>query len=280
MTGSGSQGVQGRVALVTGAAQGVGLGIAHALAAASFRVALTDVDGPAVEQAARAIAETGQEAIGLAHDVSRSADWSAVVAKVTRQWGSLDLLVNNAAISVRGTVESTDEDLWDRTLAINLKGPWLGIKAALPWLQERHGAIVNIGSTRATRPMRGMNAYCTSKAGLVGLTQQVAIEYLDRGITCNMLAPGWVDTPGERLLQTRHGLPQFPSGLRNLTTLEEIGAAVIFLASPAGRALTGVIVYLDHGLHIADDVASIFGSDTGRANVEAAPEPLQPDQAR
>ena len=112
-------------------------------------------------------------------------------------------------------------------MAINLKGPWLGIRAALPWLKRRRGTIINIGSTRATRPMPGLFPYVTSKAGLLGLTRQVAAECLETGPTCNMVAPGWVDTPGERVIQAAHGRPDFPEGVRNLTTSEELGAAVV-----------------------------------------------------
>jgi NAD(P)-dependent dehydrogenase (short-subunit alcohol dehydrogenase family) len=253
---------QQRVALVSGAGQGVGLGIAHSLLAAGYRVALADLE----DKARRATLELANPslALGLTLDVSQSAAWQAAVAAVIATWGRLDLLVNNAAISPRGTVESTDEALWDRTMAINLKGPWLGIRASLPWLKQTAGTIVNIGSTRASRPMRGLNAYCTSKAGLLGLTQQVAIDYLDWGITCNMVAPGWVDTPGERLLQAAHGRADFPVGLRNLTTLEEIGQTVLYLASPVGKGINGVILYLDHGLHVADNAAMIYGGESAR----------------
>ncbi|HEV3166928.1 MAG TPA: SDR family oxidoreductase [Isosphaeraceae bacterium] len=246
------------VALVTGAGRGIGVGIAQALAQAGLKVALADVDRASVEQEAAALRANGREAVGLALDVVDAAAWSQGVAAVVERWGGLDVLVNNAGISPRGTAESTDEALWDRTLAINLKGPWLGIKTALPWLRQRAGAIVNIGSTRATRPLRGLCAYCSSKAGLVGLTQQVAIEYLDDGVTSNMVAPGWVDTPGERVLQARYGRPDFPAGLRKLTTPDEVGAAVVFLASEPGRKVNGVILYLDAGLHVADDVAMVY----------------------
>ena len=96
------------------------------------------------------------------------------------------------------------------------------------------------------------------QSGLWGLTQQIAVEYLETGIRCNLIAPGWVDTPGERQLQARHGLPDFPEGLRNIITAEEIGAAVVYLASPLARKINGVNLFLDAGLHIADDAGMVF----------------------
>jgi NAD(P)-dependent dehydrogenase (short-subunit alcohol dehydrogenase family) len=249
------------VAIVTGAAQGIGLGIARTLGAAGLRVALADIDGEGAERSAAALRGEGQEAIGLRLDVTDADAWGRAVAEVAARWGGLDVLVNNAGISPRGTAEATDEGLWDRTLAINLKGPWLGIKAALPLLRERRGAIVNIGSTRATRPMPGLCAYVTSKAGLLGLTRQVAAECLPDGVSCNMVAPGWVDTPGERLIQQAHGRPDFPAGLKNLTTPDEVGQAVAYLVSPAGRRVSGTILYLDAGLHVADDAGMVYLPD-------------------
>ena len=256
------------VAVVTGGGRGIGLGIARALAGSGLKVALADVDGELANPAADGLRAEGFEAIGLALDVAEAAGWARTVADVSEWWGGIDVLVNNAGVSPRGTAESTDEPGWDRTFAINVKGPWLGIKASLPTLKARRGAIVNIGSTRSTRPRRGLCAYGASKAGLFGLTQQVAIEYLADGVTCNMVAPGWVDTPGERLLQAAHGRPDFPAGLRNLTTPEEIGAAVVYLASEAGRRVNGIILYVDSGMHAADDVSMIYDGpdDTVTAN--------------
>ncbi|MBY0398233.1 MAG: SDR family oxidoreductase, partial [Thermoleophilia bacterium] len=141
----------------------------------------------------------------------------------------------------------------------------LGIKAALPWLTRSRGAIVNVGSTRATRPMPGLFSYVTSKAGLWGLTRQVAVECLPLGISCNMVAPGWVDTPGERIIQARQGRPDFPAGIENLTTPEEVGEAVVFLGSPAGRRIQGVTIYVDAGLHLADDAGMVYLPNVARA---------------
>jgi NAD(P)-dependent dehydrogenase (short-subunit alcohol dehydrogenase family) len=249
------------VALVTGAAQGIGLGIARSLALASYKVVLADVEESLVLESAARLRAEGFEVIGERLDVTSAADWGRVISELLGRWDGLDVLVNNAGISPRGTVETTDEVLWERTLAINLKGPWLGIKAALPALRQRRGTIINIGSTRATRPMPGLFSYIVSKAGLWGLTQQVAVEYLADGITCNMIAPGWVDTPNERLLQARFGRPDFPAGIKNLTTPEEIGATAVHLASESGRRINGVILYLDGGLQIADDAGMVYLSD-------------------
>jgi 3-oxoacyl-[acyl-carrier protein] reductase len=256
------------VALVTGAAQGIGLGIARSLARASFKVMLADVEGPMAQQEAADLHGAGLEAIHQHLDVTQAADWKGAIEAVMNRWGGLDLLVNCAGISPRGTVESTDEALWERTLAVNLKGAWLGIKAALPALRLCRGTIVNIGSTRATRPMPGLCSYVVSKAGLWGLTQQVAVEYLADGVTCNMIAPGWVDTPNERRIQARFGRPDFPAGIRNLTTPEDVGAAVVYLASSPARKINGVILYLDAGLHIADDAGMVHLPDRSRPPFE------------
>ncbi len=246
------------VALVTGSGQGVGLGIARVLAASGHRVVLSDLEADRAAAEAARLAAEGHEALGLALDVTRAEAWETAVAAVIGRWGRLDVLVNNAGISPRGTAESTEEALWDRTLAINLKGPWLGVKACLPHLRSARGTIVNIGSTRATRPRRDLFPYGISKAGLLGLTRQVAVDELDSGVTCNMVAPGWVDTPGERLIQAAHGRPDFPAGTRNLITPEEVGGAVAYLASAAGRRVNGVTLYVDAGLHVSDDAEMVY----------------------
>lgn len=246
------------VAIVTGGGRGIGLGIARALADAGYRVAVADVDPALADAAAEDLRSRGGEALAVTLDVASADAWFAAVARVVDHFGRVDVLVNNAGISPRGTAESTDEALWDRTMAINLKGPWLGIKACMPWLRKSRGAIVNVGSTRATRPRRGMVAYGSSKAGLWGLTRQVAVDGLDDGVTCVMVAPGWVDTPGERVIQAAHGRPDFPDGTRNLITVEEIGAAVAYLVSPGGRRVNGDILYVDSGLHAADNADMVY----------------------
>jgi 3-oxoacyl-[acyl-carrier protein] reductase len=247
-----------RVALVTGAAQGVGLGIAQSLAEAGYRVMLCDLQLEIAEREAQALSNGGNACGALRLDVASVESWQLAATEVEQTLGRLDLLVNNAGISPRGTVETVDEALWNRTLDINLKGAWLGIKACLPLLRAARGSIVNIGTTRATRPRKDLFVYGISKAGLLGLTRYVAIDLFEDGVTCNMVAPGWVDTPGERVLQARHGNPAWPEGTRNLIDPRDVGAAVVYLASKAGRRVNGDLLYVDAGLHCADDVASVF----------------------
>ena len=264
----GSPRAERSIALVTGAAQGIGKGIAQALGRAAYRVMLADIDDALLAETAVDLKAQAFDVVEQHLEVRSAEDWTSAIAVLSSRWGGLDVLVNCAGISPRGTAESTDESLWDQTLGINLKGPWLGIKAALPLLRPRRGTIINIGSTRATRPMPGLFSYVVSKAGLWGLTQQVAVEYLNESVTCNMIAPGWVDTPNERLIQAKFGRADFPQGIRNLTTPEEIGAAVVFLAGGSGRKINGVILYLDGGLQIADDAGMVYLPDRIRPPYE------------
>lgn len=249
-----------RVAIVTGAARGIGLGIGTALTRAGFRVALTDIDGTAAAAAAAAL---GDDAIGLGHDVASAEGWETVVAAVLGRWGRIDVLVNHAGISPRDSIESLDESAWDRTQAINLKGPWLGIRACLPSLRATRGRIVNTGSTHATLPHPGLFSYTISKAGLLGLTRQAALDLLGDGITCNMVAPGWVASPGEIEIQAAAGRHDFPAGIARMSTPEDVGAAVVFLVSHAARNVNGELLHLDGGLHAIGEVRRIHFPEEG-----------------
>ncbi len=221
---------------------------------AGLKVALADLNGETAEHEAAALRDLGREAFGFALDVADAEGWGRLVAEVVARWGGLDVLVNNAGISPRSTAETTDEALWERTIGTNLKGAWLGIKTAMPYLKKSKGTIVNNGSTHATIPLRNMFVYGVSKAGLLGLTRQVAMEYLHDGVTCNMFSPGWVASPGERVIQEAEGRPDFPAGCLFVTPIEDVGALVVYLISEGARFITGETIHLDGCLHACGDV--------------------------
>lgn len=250
-----------RSAVVTGAGQGIGLGIARSLAADGFRVALVDRDAEAARREAARLVDEGRDAFAFAIDVADAGGWAALRAEVDARYGGLGVLVNNAGISPRSTPESTDEGLWERTMGTNLKGPWLGIKTFLPVLKGRGGRIVNIGSTHATLPRRNLFVYGVSKAGLLGLTRQVALEHLHDGVTCNMIAPGWVPSPGEKAIQAAAGRPEFPEGALFISSPEDVGRAVLYLVSDAARNVTGEVLHLDGGLHAFGDTRWVHHAD-------------------
>ena len=249
-----------KVAIVTGAGRGIGRGIAGSPARAGrFRLAVIDLDAASADSAAGELSATGPPAIGRVLDVADAEGWERLVDDVVERWGGVDVLVNNAGISPRGTIDTTDEALWDRTMATNLKGAWLGIRSCLGPLRARKGRIINIGSTHSTLPMRGLFSYCVSKAGLLGLTRQTGAELMGDQVTCNMIAPGWVASEGEQLIQTREGRLNFPEGVRNMSSVEDVGAAVVFLCSETARLVTGDVLHLDGGLHAVGDVKLIHG---------------------
>ena len=196
---------------MTGAGRGIGLGIARALARRDSRSPSADIDGDSAAASAAELGGRGMRRLGLTLDVTRADDWARAVDAVRGRWGGLDVLVNNAGISPRGTIEIDRRGALGPDAGGEPEGaPGSGSRRRCPCLRQRRGTIVNIGSTRATRPMPGLFPYVISKAGLLGLTRQVAVECLSRGITCNMVAPGWVDTPGERLIQAALRPARFP----------------------------------------------------------------------
>ena len=132
--------------------------------------------------------------------------------------------------------------------------------------QGKGGRIVNIGSTHCTLPLRGLFTYTVSKAGLLGLTKQAAIDLLDDGITCNLVAPGWVASPGERAIQACAGSVDFPAGIARMSEPEDAAAAVLFFLSPAARNTTGETIHLDGGLLAFGDVATVHFPGTGKTH--------------
>jgi NAD(P)-dependent dehydrogenase (short-subunit alcohol dehydrogenase family) len=238
-----------KVALVTGAARGIGLAVAKRFLAEDWRVALLDIEETLLREAVGGLADP-VNTLALHCDVSDSAAVQAAIAKISERFGRLDALVNNAGIAVFKPLLDTTDDDWNRVLAVNLTGPFLCTKAAAPLMREHGGgAIVNITSISALRASTLRTAYGTSKAGLAHLTKQFAVELASLGIRVNAVAPGPVETAMAKAVHT----PEIRADYHNAIPLnrygleEELAEAVFFLCSERSSYITGQVLAVDGG---------------------------------
>ena len=246
--------LEGKAAFITGGASGLGRAMALAFATEGAKVAIADIDRARGREVIEAIGKNG---LFLAHDVSSEEQWIANLAEVARLFGRLDTLVNNAGIGVRGNVETTSLADWRRVNAVNLDGPFLGCKHAIPLIAKAGGgAIINISSVAGLIGARDSAAYCASKGGLRLLTKSVALHCAHRrnGVRCNSIHPVYTDTPmveqmlaearqPEKMLEAMKAM--IPLG--RLGTPEELAAMAVYLASDEARFVTGAEFVFDGG---------------------------------
>ena len=247
---AGSSRLDGKTALVTGAASGIGKCIAETFAREGARVALADVDGEAAKSAARTI---GNSAVAMRCDVISKADIAATVAETLASFGALDILVNNAGTSHvnKPLLDITDDD-YDRSFAVNVKGVFLFCQAVVPTLRQRGGGvIINIGSTAAFRPRPGLTAYSSTKGAVHTMTKSLAAELAPDRIRVCAIAPVATDTPllpqflGPQPGQREKFIATIPLG--RLAAPQDIANAALYLASAEAEFLTGNIVEVDGG---------------------------------
>ncbi len=242
-----------KVALVTGAARGIGLATARRFVAEGWRVAMLDIEGALLREAAKAIAKP-RATLAIVADVAKPATAPRAVDMIRKRFGRLDAVVNNAGVAVFKPILDTTLDDWSRVMAVNLTGPFLMVQATAPLMAEGGGgAIVNIASISGVRASTMRVAYGTSKAALAHLTKQQAVELASLGIRVNSVAPGPVDTAMAKQVHTaairkdyHDAIPLNRYGLE-----EELAQAIFYLCSDQASYITGQTLAVDGGFEAA-----------------------------
>ncbi|MBI3394144.1 MAG: 3-oxoacyl-[acyl-carrier-protein] reductase [Nitrospirae bacterium] len=243
---------EGKVALVTGAAQGIGRTIAEFLAARGAGVVVADIQQEAAASTAAQIAAHGTRTLGLSANVADGESVKEMVSQALSSMGRIDILVNNAGITRDNLLVRMKDDEWNAVLNVNLKGAFLCTQAVIRSMsKQRYGRIVNIASIVGVMGNAGQANYAASKAGLIGFSKTVAREYAERGVTVNAVAPGFIDTAMTQALpeEARKTLmAQIPMG--RLGTVDDVALAVSFLASDDASYITGQVLHVNGGMYM------------------------------
>ncbi|MGQ9570812.1 MAG: 3-oxoacyl-[acyl-carrier-protein] reductase [Thermodesulfovibrionales bacterium] len=243
---------RGQVAIITGGGRGIGKAIAEGLAKKGVNLAILDIDSDMAIKTASDLSILEIKAVGMRLDVSNAEEVKKVFSEIKKEFGRIDILINNAGITRDGLMIRMKDEDWDTVIAINLKGVFLCSREAIKDMsQRRYGRIVNVSSVAAFMGNPGQANYSASKAGVVGLTKTAAKEYASRGITVNAVAPGFIKTAMTDVLpenvkeEIKKIIP-----LGRFGTVEDVSNAVIFLASPDSGYITGQVIHVNGGMYM------------------------------
>jgi len=242
----------GEVALITGGSRGIGASVARMFAAAGGTVAITYVGREdAAKEVLKEVQKLGQKGIAVRGDVSVWTDVQRIVDEVLRNFGRVDVLVNNAGIWTYGQVDGMSDEVWERTIDVNLKGTFYMCRAVIPHMKQQGGGrIINISSTAGQRGEAFHSHYAASKGGIISFTKSLAVELAPFNILVNSVAPGWVDTD---MCEEVFGDPNYKEEVRKTIPLgriavpDDIAGPVIFLASHLARHITGEVLNVNGG---------------------------------
>ena len=244
--------LQGKVALITGGAQGIGKAIALLFAREGAAVVVADINLEKAQETCREIESVGRGALAVGGNVADAKEAETMVQKAIEHFGRLDILVNNAGVTRDQVLLRMKEEDWDLVMAVNLKGAFQCTKAVLrPFLKQKGGKVVNIASVTGQMGNAGQANYAASKAGLIGFTKSIAREYASRNIQGNAVAPGFIDTAMSQAIPQKGReilIQQIP--MERLGTPEDVAEAVLFLSSGAADYITGQVINVNGGMHM------------------------------
>jgi 3-oxoacyl-[acyl-carrier protein] reductase len=240
----------GKIAIITGAGQGIGRAIALGMAGEGATVAVAEINDEKAREVRGELEQRGHKALAVPTDVANENSVNAMVKKCVAEFGGVDILVNNAGVYPRCSVADMTEETWDRVIGINLIGAFLCARAVIPeFLKRERGSIVNISSGAAFQGPRNGAHYAASKAGLIGFTKALALEIAPHGITVNAICPGMTDTALPRANRSeddiRKHAQEIPLG--RIAQPEDLVGPAVFLVGDAGRFVTGQTIFVNGG---------------------------------